>query len=185
MILKIIPIIAILLSLLAAPAVERDIPGGPLVSNKEPGYPVRLVIPSIDVDADILHLGLAEDGSIGAPPTPSDVAWFNLGPKPGTPGSSIITGHFGPWRIGVGSVFDKLHKLKEGDKVYVKDGEGNLLSFTVQGSRTYNPQDPAPEIFHKEDDNSYLNLITCNGDWVESKKTYTERLVIFTIKDDF
>src|SRR3989339_2001514 len=111
MVLKIIPIIVILLSLLAAPAVEQDIPGGPSVSE-EPGYPVRLVIPSIDVDANIIHLGLADDGSVGAPSTPGDVAWFNLGPKPGSPGSSIITGHFGPWKIGVGSVFDKLHKLK-------------------------------------------------------------------------
>jgi sortase A len=151
-------------------------------SDSEIGKPVRLMIPSINVNATIQHLGLASNGSIGAPDGPYDVAWFNAGPKPGEQGSAIISGHYGHWRTGADSVFDNLDKLKKGDKIYVRDDKDNLISFTVESSRTYNLDESPPEILNKTDD-AYLNLITCNGDWIQDKKTYTKRLVIFTRAD--
>src|SRR6185436_6178865 len=52
-----------------------------------PGLPVRLIIPSINVDAKIIYVGLAPDGSVGVPAGPDEVAWFGLGPRPGASGS--------------------------------------------------------------------------------------------------
>ena len=145
------------------------------------GDPVRLTIPKINVDATVEHLGLAADGTVAAPAGPYDVAWYSLGPRPGETGSAVISGHFGPWKSGAHSVFDRLSELKPGDIVSVTDNQGKTTSFVVRRTQIYNPGDSAPEVFNKND-GTYLNLITCNGDWIPNQKTYTKRLVVFTEK---
>ena len=144
-----------------------------------PGLPARLVIPAINVDAKVLYVGLAADGSVDAPKGPTDVAWFRLGPRPGAQGSAIITGHFGPWRTGAKSVFDNLEQLKSGDSIFVKDDQGNSVEFKVRETKVYDSSENPKEVFNQSD-GKYLNLITCNGDWIASQKTYTKRLVVFT-----
>jgi sortase A len=143
------------------------------------GLPVQLTIPSINVDAKIIYVALAPDGSVDTPKGPSEVAWYQLGPRPGEQGSSVITGHYGPWRSGAGSVFDNLSDLKKGDKVYVKDDKGETLTFEVRESRLYQPDQDAKAVFNVND-GKHLNLITCSGDWLADQKTYTQRLVVFT-----
>ena len=147
--------------------------------DQGPGLPRRLVIPSINVDAPVIYVGLASDGTVDVPKGPQETAWFQLGPRPGQQGSAVITGHFGPWRNGGASVFDNLDKLKVGDIIYVKDNENNQLSFKVQESRIYQSDESPKEVFNNND-GIYLNLITCNGEWLANQKTYTQRLVVFT-----
>lgn len=143
-----------------------------------PGLPAKLIIPAINVNANVIYVGLDSKGAVDTPKGPAEVAWYKLGPRPGQKGSAIITGHFGPWQTGAQSVFDNLHKLKTGDKIYVKDSEGKDLEFIVTGSKIYQPSDLATEVFNKND-GTYLNIITCSGDWLKDQKTYTERRVIF------
>ena len=147
--------------------------------DQGPGLPRRLVIPSINVDAPVIYVGLASDGTVDVPKGPQETAWFQLGPRPGQQGSAVITGHFGPWRNGAVSVFDNLDKLKVGDMIYIKDDTNNQLSFRVQESRIYQPDESPKEVFNNND-GIYLNLITCNGEWLANQKTYTQRLVVFT-----
>ncbi len=154
-------------------------PGAALRAQAGPGLPVRLTIASIHVDAPIIYLGLEADGSVGAPDGPDEVAWYKLGPRPGQQGSSVLTGHFGTWKDGSGSVFDTINKLKAGDKVQVTDDQGKQLTFEVIESRTYGRGDSPTEVFNKTD-GAYLNLITCQGEWLAGQKTYSDRLVVFT-----
>lgn len=146
------------------------------------GEPVRLVIPSIKVDAAVQYVGLTEEGDVGSPDGPNDAAWFGEGVRPGEVGSAVITGHYGRWKNGSGSVFDNLDELKEGDKIYVTDKSGSTVSFTVKKKQTYNFEDSVPEIFAKND-GIYLNLITCKGEWLKNLKTYSDRLVVFAEAD--
>ncbi|MDO8530453.1 MAG: class F sortase [bacterium] len=145
------------------------------------GVPTRLVIPSISVDAPVIPLGLEEDGTVAAPEGADEVAWYQLGPRPGEKGSAVISGHYGTWKNGSNSVFDNLQKIAIGEKIYVQNEEGELVSFTVKSMRIYDPKESVPEVFNKND-GVYLNLITCNGDWVSDKNTYSKRLVVFTEK---
>jgi LPXTG-site transpeptidase (sortase) family protein len=140
--------------------------------------PASLIIPNINVDAKIIDVGLDSKGAVDVPKGPFDVAWFDLGPLPGEKGSAIISGHYGPWQTGASSVFDNLHKLKKGDKIYVKNNSGSVISFTVTGLKTYSQNQSPVEVFNKND-GAYLNLITCAGDWIQSQKTYSQRLVVF------
>lgn len=155
-----------------------------IIGNKakeEHGVPTRLIIPAINVNAKVQYVSLAKDGSVGIPQGPSDVAWYTLGPTPGEKGSAIITGHYGPWITGAHSVFDNLGNLKVGDTVYVENTKGEKIGFKVIDKKKYGKNEKAEEVFNKND-GVYLNLITCNGEWLKDQKTYTDRLVIFTKK---
>lgn len=145
--------------------------------------PVRLKIPSIGVDAVIESLALAPDGTMATPKGPDDVAWFELGTLPGENGSAVITGHYGTWKNGQGSVFDNLHKINAGDKLYVEDANGTTNVFVVRESRSLEPSADTTDIFSSEDEASHLNLITCEGTWNKDSKSYSKRLVIFADKE--
>jgi LPXTG-site transpeptidase (sortase) family protein len=144
------------------------------------GLPVRLKIPGIQVDAVVEQVGLTADGAMGIPKTPNDVAWFNVGPRPGDTGSAVIDGHFGTWKNGQGSVFDNLYKLHTGDTVYVQDDKGVTVAFVVREVRTYDAKADATGIFSSTDNQSHLNFITCEGMWNTFFKSYPQRLVVFT-----
>lgn len=152
------------------------------VIPEQPSQPVRLTIPSINVDAGFEYVGLTPQGAVGAPQDFSKVAWFNLWPRPGENGTAIVSGHFGI-KNGQSSVFDNLHKLRPGDKLYVEDDQGIITTFVVRESRRYDPTAQAPEVFGSTDNKPRLNLITCEGIWDEVSKSYSKRLVVFADKE--
>ena len=123
------------------------------------GLPVRLKIPKINVDAVVEYVGLTSEGAMDVPKGPMEVAWFSLGPRPGEQGSSVIAGHSG-YKDNIPAVFDNLHKLKKGDRIYVEDGNGTITTFVVRESRRYDPEADASNVFDLNDGNVHLNLIT-------------------------
>lgn len=146
------------------------------------GLPIRLIIPKINVNAMFESVGLTSDGAVGVPRNQDEVAWFNLGARPGEKGVAIISGHYG--RINKkSSVFDDLHKLRTGDEIFVEDDQGTTISFVVRESRRYDSDANAPDVFLSNNEGSHLNLITCEGVWDEVTKSYPARLVVFADKE--
>lgn len=145
--------------------------------------PVRLKIPGIGVNATIESLGLTSDGAMDTPKGADSVGWYALGTRPGEKGSAVITGHYGAWKNGQGSVFDDLHKLNKGDKLSIEDDKGMIIFFVVREIRNYDPNADAVDVFSSDDDQAHLNLITCEGAWNETLKSYPERLIVFTDKE--
>jgi LPXTG-site transpeptidase (sortase) family protein len=164
----------------SAPLAEN---GAVLPEQEQARSPVRLKIPKINVDAAFEYVGLDPLGAMDAPKGPANVAWFDLGPRPGENGSAVIAGHYGRWKNGEGSVFDNLNKLRKGDRVYVEDEGGVIISFVVRENRKYDPEGDASDVFSSNDGKSHLNLITCEGVWDETEKSYSSRLVVFTDKE--
>lgn len=147
-----------------------------------PGLPKRLRIPKIKVDAAIEQVGLTPDGAMGVPKGRVNTAWYNLGPRPGEKGSSVIDGHYG-WKNGLPAVFDTIHKLRPGDKIFAEDDQGVITTFVVRESRRYDPKADALGVFFSNDGLAHLNLITCGGVWNKVTKSYSQRLVVFTDKE--
>lgn len=175
-----------------APAIALTNPGAlsslkkPAVANTAatttgtttPILPARLVIPSIGVNAAVEQVGKKDDGSMGTPQTFGDVAWYALGSKPGGAGNAVIDGHVNN-ALTTAGVFDHLNQIQLGDTVTVTDASGASISFTVTKVQEY-PADSAPDasVFATSGP-SQLVLITCQGDWVPSAKSFNERLVVF------
>jgi sortase A len=146
-----------------------------------PELPVRLVIPTIGVDAEIQYVGLAEDstGEMAAPSNITDVGWYAGGVRPGMDGSAVIAGHYNGTHAPKGVFYD-LHTLQPGDEVVVMSADRIEDIFYVVKVETYNYDDPTTEVFISADTKSRLNLITCGGKWLSDEKSYDKRTVVFT-----
>lgn len=141
----------------------------------------RLRIPQINVDAPIEQVGLTSDGIMDSPIGPDETGWYSLGPKPGDSGSAVIDGHSG-WKNNIPAVFDNLHKLSKGDKIYVENEKGAVVTFVVREIRKYNPTADASDVFWSTDGKAHLNLITCEGTWDKISRSSSQRLIVFADK---
>jgi len=148
------------------------------------GVPVRLVIPSINLNADLESVGVTTSGAMDVPIGRENAAWFNLGPRPGQIGDAVIDGHYGFWVGGAPAVFNNLNKLSNGDIIYVEENNGMTVAFRVSGSAIYSPTQNDTNLFVSSDNQSHLNIITCQGIWNPSNKTYSDRLVILSNRLD-
>ncbi|MFA5830510.1 MAG: class F sortase [Candidatus Paceibacterota bacterium] len=146
------------------------------------GLPVRLKIPKISIDTTLEYVGLTPEGNVDVPAGPFNAAWYELSPRPGEKGNAIITGHFG-WKNGIPAIFDYLYKLRKGDKIYIEDETGTTTTFIVRESRRYAPSAGSSDVFVSNDERAHLNLITCEGIWNKTEKSYSKRLVVFADKE--
>jgi len=144
------------------------------------GLPETITIPSIGVSATVAFAGLKADGTMDIKKNPDETAWYQFGTRPGDEGSAVIAGHSG-WTGLHGSVFNNIYKLRKGDKISVLDRKGNMKTFVVTDSKQYNPTANASSIFQSSDGKSHLNLITCDGVWVNATDSDSSRLVVFSV----
>lgn len=141
--------------------------------------PARLQIPALTIDAKVQQVGVNAQGNMMAPSNFTDVAWYKYGTTPGHIGSAVIDGHVDNG-LSLAGVFKHLGDITLGDDVYIVDGNGAKLHFRVVAIKIYPYTAPiADEIFGRTDA-ARLNLITCTGTWVSGKRTYNERLVVYT-----
>lgn len=144
------------------------------------GLPVRLKVPKINIDANVLYMGLTKAGAMDTPTNVVDVGWYKLGPLPGNTGSAVIAGHIDGLR-GEPGVFSNLDKLQAGDTLSVTDTTGQATSFVVHEVRIYDQNEQPPEVFSSSD-GAHLNLISCTGTWDAAQHHFLKRRVVFTDK---
>ncbi len=170
-------------ALFYAPEVEIAVPNASTTPGQEVDpseRPSQVIIPALKIDADVQHVGVKPDGSMGTPNNFTDVAWYKYGPAPGYRGSAVIDGHVDNG-LSLAGVFKHLGDIKVGDDVYVKTAGGKTLHFVVEDVETYPYQSVPTEKIFERADKPRLNLITCDGKWVKGKDTYDERLVVYTV----
>lgn len=139
--------------------------------------PARLKIPSIGVDAAVEQVGQKADGTMGAPTTFGEVAWYAPGAKPGGAGNAVFAGHVDN-ALTTAGVFEHLSSLKPGDYITVADASGKTIVYRVASSKSYAAADaPVAQIFATSGPQG-LVLITCTGDWVTSEHQFDQRLVV-------
>ncbi|MBI1862790.1 class F sortase [Candidatus Microgenomates bacterium] len=162
-----------------APTIVPTATPSPTPTPQPIGQPVRLVIPRLSIDTTIESKGNDSEGHMDVPVSWSNVAWYNLGSKPGESGAAIIAGHYDN-SSGGPAAFYYLSALQPGDDIYVVDELGKTLIFKVIDKRTYNYDlFPVDAVFNDHSGHK-LNLITCSGIWDRMAHNYTDRLVVFS-----
>ena len=141
--------------------------------------PSRLIIPALSINAHVQDLGVNSIGNMQAPDNFVDVGWYKYGTVPGYQGSAVIDGHVDNG-LGLAGVFIHLDQIQVGDDVYVQTVGGDTLHFVVADIQTYPYQNVPTNTLFEQNDAARLNLITCDGTWVNGQDTYNERLVVFT-----
>lgn len=141
--------------------------------------PVRLSIPSINVDTSIQYVGINSAGEMATPSSAFEVGWYKEGVIPGEKGNAVIAGHFDGQK-GEAGVFYNLSKLKTGDELIVESNKGKRTAFIVREAKTTSPG-YVEEVFEASN-SAHLNLVTCGGEWNEDDNSYSERLIVFADK---
>lgn len=142
--------------------------------------PVTFSIPKLGVNSvTVESVGLDKENKMDIPRDENNVAWYNMGAKPGELGNAVIAGHFDK-KSGAPAVFYEIGKLKPGDELKTWDREGKERIFEVTEVKTYALEEfPLEEVFGLGD-KSRLNLITCEGEYNKSSKLYSHRLVVYS-----
>lgn len=145
------------------------------------GLPVRIIIPTINLNAAIESVGLTADGSMDVPSNFDDTAWYQLGPRPGESGNAVIAGHVDSAVQGT-AVFWNLRNLAPGDGIVVVSDDGTEHHFVVIRMERYDDATaPLNRIFGAAD-GTHLNLITCDTDSPFDKRirSYLGSMVVYT-----
>jgi sortase A len=178
-------VIAIATRLLMPQAVHPDVSAASAwsildtVSEESIAAPRVLELPTLNITANIVDVGLDENGAMENPPY-TKAGWYAPGPKPGERGNAVIAGHLDT-KTDI-DIFWNLKKLKEGDPILVVDETGELQTFHVESVETYDAKDaPMDRIFGPSNERR-LNLVTCAGVW-KGAGGYDERLVVYAVKD--
>jgi sortase (surface protein transpeptidase) len=148
------------------------------------GAPKRIIIPKLDVNANIESVTTDSQGRMDIPKNFYDTAWYSKGAKPGQQGSAVIDGHVDTPQ-GTPSVFADIKSLTRGDLITIESSDGKKYNFSVTKVMNY-PLETIPLnlIFDLNTRDKRLNLITCSGTWDRETKNYSNRLVVYSVLID-
>ncbi|MFI9613383.1 class F sortase [Streptomyces sp. NPDC052023] len=169
-----------------APQNSRSVGSAPAPAATQQGArplprstPIRLIIPSISVDAPFTPLSVGSSGQLEPPPAADTnlVGWYAGGVSPGEQGTSIIAGHVDTATSA--AVFAGLYELRPGDRFSVDRADGRKAEFVVDDTETFPKDDFPDKRVYADTERPEVRLITCAGDYDHSVKDYTENLVVF------
>ncbi|MDH6676039.1 sortase (surface protein transpeptidase) [Rhodococcus sp. LBL1] len=139
--------------------------------------PVRIAIPAIGVDSDLMKLGLESNGALQVPPGGFPAGWYSGSPVPGELGPAVIAGHV-DWG-GKPGVFFRLHELAPGDEITTDRSDGITEVFRVASVERY-AKDAFPTAkVYGDIDHPGLRLITCGGEFDTAARSYRDNTVVF------
>jgi hypothetical protein len=148
--------------------------------NIKPVYenPKKIKISVLGIEAEIVEVNVAADGTLEAPKDWFQAGWFTESARASEPGNLIIDGHYDT-STGAPAAFWKLKNVKADDIVTLFDEYGRAYHYKVSEIFYLNINDPARlQIFESKKDNAYITLVTCGGIWLPGHGTYSQRLVV-------
>ena len=143
--------------------------------------PVAVKIPKIDVNTEVLPVGLDKARAVDIPEDITKVGWYKLGVAPGADqGSAVLVAHR-DGRVQGHGVFYDLGNLSVGDKVVVTDAAGNKLKYKVVSREMISKEGlPLKELF-AIDGPARLTLISCGGYYDKNNGGYQDNVVVTAV----
>jgi hypothetical protein len=150
------------------------------LAQRVASQPVRIQIPALHVDAEVIPVGVTSAGALEVPENVTQAAWYQAGATPGEAATAIIAAHvdFG----GKLGLFNQLHNLKKGDVIIVTDLSRHVRRFTAVMGRLFPKSDPstvqALAAASATPGKPQLALITCGGALNSEKHSYYDNFVL-------
>lgn len=161
-----------------APASEAPSDAAPDEMVMDASAPVRVGIPSVGLDAALIHTGIRDDGVLEVPPGEegSPASWYDGSPTPGERGASVLLGQVNSTTDDSGVFYD-LPRLVEGDEVTVTREDGSTAVFEVYASETFAKDEFPTRAVYYPVQGPELRLITCHEG--EGEGPYPNNYVVF------
>ena len=145
------------------------------------GDPRYLTIADLGIySARILPMKVKDDGSLATPNNVYDVGWYEDSGRPGEGGTILIDGHNGGPHVT--GVFKYLPDLAIGSIISIeRGGDGLVYNYRVVENKEVSIVDGSADKYMStamkspEAGKESVTLITCSGEWSDSRKTYLSR----------
>jgi len=139
-----------------------------------PGQAVRLRVPSIKLETDVVPAGVVsnKDGEAEWETVPFVAAHYVATALVGARGNAIVSGHVVTLREG--NVFRNLYQVDFGDRIDV-DTEAGTFTYIVEDLRLVPPT--AVEVLAATSEPT-LTLVTCGGEFDQRTRTFSDRLIV-------
>lgn len=139
--------------------------------------PVRIQIPSINLNTQLTELAVNSTDQPSAPPNPWVPGWYPASPAPGDVGPAIIAGHLdtytGP------AIFWRLSQVQVGNTILISRADGTTITFDIYKVQAVSQQNfPSQEVYGPTPFPE-LRLLTCAGTWSSAIQRYSQNLVVF------
>jgi hypothetical protein len=141
--------------------------------------PVSLTIPVLGVRSSLVRLGVTRAGALQVPGSTSVAGWYTGSPPPGAVGSAVIAGHVDSY-LGPG-VFFRLHLLRPGDRIYVRQADGWVAVFRVSSVSLYTQPRFPRTLVYGPTPTPTLRLITCGGTFDPQTHGYLSNVVVYAV----
>ncbi|MGY1855586.1 class F sortase [Modestobacter sp. SYSU DS0290] len=158
-----------------APSAGAD--GSALPAVLPESAPVRVRIPAIGVDSELIDLGLQDDGTMEVPAAGFPAGWFTGAPTPGERGPAVLAGHV-DWG-GAPGVFADLRDVVPGDEISVLRTDGSTAVFRVREVGQYDKDSFPTAAVYGDLDHAGLRVITCGGTFDQRAGSYRDNTVVF------
>jgi hypothetical protein len=165
-----------------APAPLPDVPrtDAGLSANQPPVTiaPVRVEVPSLGIDVDVVAEGLAGDGTLALPADPGVASWYRFGPSPwSASGATVIAAHVDSFEYGLGQ-FARLTDAAAGTPVTVTGVDGSVATFAVASVELLEKTAvPWATVFDRSGE-PRLTLVTCGGEFDYSTGHYLSNVIV-------
>lgn len=146
--------------------------------------PWQLAIDKLGIDANILPMGILDDGSLEAPKGAWDVGWYDQSALPGSGENALlIDGHVND-ALGTPGIFYKIHSLQRGDIIKIQRGDKRTFSYEVVKveQKPIENVDMAKMLRSSETGKEGVNLITCGGEYDNGRQTYKDRILVYAVR---
>jgi len=138
---------------------------------------VRLIIPSLEIDAPIVTLGVDADGTMQSPDNPTDVAWYTFSGRPGEGSNIVMAGHLDYVNYGP-AVFYRLKEAQAGDEVRLALVDGTTAPYRVLDVTFYDEATAPVDEIVGPTEKEIVTLITCAGSFDPNVREYDKRVVL-------
>lgn len=164
----------------ATPTAAVDVPivDGSLTSVRASVPPVRVQVPAIGADMEVVPVGVEPNGAMELPVDPAVAGWYRFGPDPWSPdGNTVIAAHIDAPYYPIGP-FAGLRDLPAGAEVTVTGADGASAVYAVSTVTYYPKQElPTQDLFARQGTRA-LVLITCGGEFDETTGHYDDNVVV-------
>ena len=166
--------------LAVVPPVARDARVGSAAARGAPSsVPTRVRLERLDVDAEVVPVGVQPSGEMQVPADVEEVGWYRYGSAPGEAGSAVLAGHVdGDGRLGQ---LGALRDAAPGDVVQVVSSDGSTAEFRVLAREQVPKADAPLGRWFAADGPSRLVLLTCGGDFDRSAGSYADNVAVTAV----
>lgn len=142
---------------------------------KDPSrVPASVNIPSLNLNAQVEPVGIHTNGTVALTQDHRKVGWYKSSAPSGANSTVLLVGY----RFGETPIFSSIDQLHTGDVVELRNVGGESFWYQISSIDFYAAKDVPLAKLVTIDQGESLVLAGNSGDWDETKKEFSERIIV-------